>query len=567
MQKLKVLLPYIVIIAILLGTVLSLFQSGFFAMHDDTQVSRIYLMSKSLADGLFPVRWVEDLGYGYGYPIFNFYAPFPYYLGGIFTLILGNSLTATKLIFGIAMVGAGLSMYYFVRKFLGVFAGITAGVLYAYFPYHAVNMYVRGNLSELYAYIFIPLFLSSVYSLYYAKEKKLFDNFWNIVLLALTLALIIISHNLSAYMTLLLSSLLILASLLIRKKKKIYFLSIVVGIVGGVLLSAFYWLPALLEMRFTDVNSQIGGGSDFRDHFVCVAQLWQSNWGFGGSVPGCTDGMSFMLGKSNIFILILSAIVIIFATIKRKIAYRFFVVSSIGLLALSLLLVTPISRPIWDVIPGMEYLQFPWRFLNFVGLYIAVLGGFLVWVTTKISSKKAVLVVTVTIIVVTILINHRYFAPQEIFDRDDNFYTNREYISFDVTKRSDEYLPPDFNVPESKTEIPEEKISVPEYVTVNEWQSKTGLYEAEIVASSAARLHFNIAYYPAWHVFINNEEVSVTRTSQGFTARVPEGTYVIRAEFIQTPVQRAGNYISLLGLILLFAGIIRKQTYDRQHAS
>ncbi|MBI2034661.1 MAG: hypothetical protein HYT11_02915, partial [Candidatus Levybacteria bacterium] len=73
-----------------------LLVSGFFPMHDDTQVARVYEMWKALRDGMFPVRWVPDLGYGYGYPIFNFYAPLAYYAGAFFIFLGVDALTATK---------------------------------------------------------------------------------------------------------------------------------------------------------------------------------------------------------------------------------------------------------------------------------------------------------------------------------------------------------------------------------------------------------------------------------------------------------------------------------------
>ena len=82
-----------------------LLSPGFFPMHDDTQVARIFEMAKSLSDGMFPVRWVEDLGYGAGYPIFNFYSVLPYYAGGILTVLGISALESTKLVFIIALVG------------------------------------------------------------------------------------------------------------------------------------------------------------------------------------------------------------------------------------------------------------------------------------------------------------------------------------------------------------------------------------------------------------------------------------------------------------------------------
>ena len=97
----------LIVLVLSLGAIRGFLSPGLFPIHDETQVERVYQMSEALKDGQFPVRWVEDLGYGYGYPIFNFYAPLAYYFGGFLTLIGFNALVAAKLmmIFGILLSG------------------------------------------------------------------------------------------------------------------------------------------------------------------------------------------------------------------------------------------------------------------------------------------------------------------------------------------------------------------------------------------------------------------------------------------------------------------------------
>src|SRR5437870_2917084 len=94
----------IAVLTLSIFSIFPLFHSGFFPMHDDTQVARVYEMGKALHDGMFPVRWVQDLGYGYGYPIFNFYSPLPYYIGGFLNLFGLDALLATKMTFIIGIL-------------------------------------------------------------------------------------------------------------------------------------------------------------------------------------------------------------------------------------------------------------------------------------------------------------------------------------------------------------------------------------------------------------------------------------------------------------------------------
>src|SRR5258708_28033380 len=110
MKKLFLFLRYwgfLFVLTFSFWTVLPLFHAGFFPMHDDTQVARVFEMGQALKDGMFPVRWVSDLGYGYGYPVFNFYAPLAYYFGGILVLFGLNALIATKVMFVVGIMGTG----------------------------------------------------------------------------------------------------------------------------------------------------------------------------------------------------------------------------------------------------------------------------------------------------------------------------------------------------------------------------------------------------------------------------------------------------------------------------
>ena len=115
-----------------------------FPVHDDTQQARIFVMSQELKHNQFPVRLVDDLGYGFGYPIFNFYAPLPYYLGSLFYIGGFDLFASTNLMYLSAFLLAGVSMYFLAFHLTGRSAGIAAAILYIYAPYHALNLYVRG---------------------------------------------------------------------------------------------------------------------------------------------------------------------------------------------------------------------------------------------------------------------------------------------------------------------------------------------------------------------------------------------------------------------------------------
>ena len=64
-------------------------KSGYFSHQDDLQVIRIFEMRRCFTDLQIPCRWVPDMGWGNGFPLFNFYGVSPYYLGSILSYLVG----------------------------------------------------------------------------------------------------------------------------------------------------------------------------------------------------------------------------------------------------------------------------------------------------------------------------------------------------------------------------------------------------------------------------------------------------------------------------------------------
>ncbi|KKQ96812.1 MAG: hypothetical protein A3G66_01370 [Candidatus Levybacteria bacterium RIFCSPLOWO2_12_FULL_39_17] len=534
-------------------SILPFFSPGFFTVHDDTQVARVFEMGKSLNDGMFPVRWVQDLGYGYGYPIFNFYAPLPYYVGGFLTLIGFDSLVATKIIFALALILSGVSMFVLVKEFFGKSPALVSSVVYLYFPYHAVNTYVRGDLAELFAYAFLPLVFLSLFKIHYNSKISRFY----LILGALSIAAVVISHNLSAFMLFIFIFLFIVLSLFTKKERKRLVFSYLFILLTAFLLSAFYSLPALFEMKYTNVLSQVGGGSHYADHFICPSQLWNSAWGFGGSAPTCVDGMSFKLGKLNILLSIFAFGLFLINFKKNK--DKLFIISfSLVSLLLSIFLTLEYSSIIWRL-PFMDFLQFPWRFLNFTGLFISIVVGYLIWQGRQYLSNKISIALASIIILLTLTYNAALFNPKTIDDRDNSFYTNETYLKWTVSGISDEYLPKDFRRPESKNHLRESSFDIisgrGETRLINK---KTQEVKATASLETNGLVRANIAFFPAWEIRVDGKKAFYAAREDGLYLNVPSGFHVLTAELKETLVERIGNALSLIGVLALLIVIIRK---------
>ncbi|MCX6793694.1 MAG: hypothetical protein NTY06_01165 [Candidatus Gottesmanbacteria bacterium] len=503
----------------------SLFISGYFPMHDDTQVARVVVMGRALRAGQFPVRWVSDLGYGYGYPIFNFYGPLPYYVGGALYALGFTGLTATKIMMGAGLVLAGVTMYAAIADIAGVSAGILAAVFYMFAPYHAVQAYVRGAVGEYYTLIFLPLILWGFW------RKK-------ILLGAVGTAGLIVSHTILGYVGMFLEGIAVLVFSFGRMKK------LWIAVLLGLGLSAFFWLPAIAEMKYTNVASQIGQGSDFRDHFVCIGQLWNSPWGFGGSAKGCLDGLSFKVGKVHLLVGFTVIISVLVGLIRQRRA-KILIAVGMAIFVTSVFFMLNISEPLWDILPLSAFVQYPWRFLAFAIFGISLVVSQIVYALRPAIVRWGIVVLVAGLV---LFVEAKRFTPQYTYSRAFSDFETQEDISFRVSKISDEYLPAAVRRPKTPQEVARDTIPKSDLYTV-ETQQMTDTYgKFGFHARESASVQINTAYFPGWHYIVNVTDTT-PRVQNGLPViTIPSGESVLQMQFRDTPVRGIANIISFLSL-------------------
>lgn len=546
----KIVILFAVILLSLFG-IRSLYGSSYFPMHDDAQVGRVVSMARALADGQFPVRWVNDLGYGFGYPLFNFYGPLPYYIGAVFYNLGFDALTATKLMMGIGIVLAPILTFLVLEPFFGVVGAAVSAMLFMYAPYHAVQLFVRGAVGELYATAFLPL-------LFYGCVAPLSgkNNHRTVAIGALGVALIIMSHTILGYVSFMFFGAWIGAYALIsfiQKKlsvEKLISYGLQIGI--GLCLSAFFWLPAFLEMGYTSVSGQIGATADFRSHFVCASQLMYSQWGFGGSVPGCIDGMSFKLGVIQIVLLFYAVFMYWGNRYKPSIKSSLLIVGVLITLV-SLFMLLPVSSFLWDKLPNFSYIQYPWRLLSFVAFGIAVSGGFCFINSASLMRR----IFAIVVIVLVLIANYDEFYPQRLIYRPASEYETQEELRLRVSKISDEYLPADVLVARTASFVTKDLVKGEQPIATQSSVEKSHYIKVVVTSTANQSIEIAKAWFPGWRYFVNNVEVP-PRIIDGFpNLNVLAGVRVIELRLFDTPVRRFSNVISLVTGFLCIVFYIR----------
>ena len=569
---------------------LPLLKSGLYDMHDDQQVARLYLFDKSLRDGQLPVRWVDELGFGFGYPLFVFYPPFVYMLGEIFHLLGFGFIDSVKLVFFISIFGSGVAMFILVKELWGKLAGLTAALFYMILPYRALDIFVRGALAESFSFVWLPLILWSFYKLSNLQEQSDYKlsnlqersdyklNKLNtqryIFSSAVFLALLMITHNLIFLPFMLILPIYLLFLFLKTAEKKLFAVNCLISIVVALGLSAFFWIPAIFEKKFTLVDQLLLTNlADFRIHFVYLRQLWNWTWGFGGSAEGLADGISFKIGKLHVLVSIGACIVAILHLLKTKrfsnpsaISYQLSAVL-FALFIISAFMATSYSKVIWELLPTFAYLQFPWRFLIFTGLFSSVLAGALIYLLRVTIFR---LLAFIILIILLLLPNLKLFKPHNYrLDLTDEKTTSYDVIAWDVSKTSFEYIPngilllrdelghPMVNL--NRLEIPKAKIEVsPETARIYNQKYSSSKIKFDMDASDRIDVKANIFSFPGWNLKVDGKPMSFSDNNpfKLITFEVNQGMHDITLEFAETFVRKLANFISFFTMLAIILSLV-----------
>ncbi len=575
MSKIKTLFVLLALILASWPIYKPIFDYGFFPVHDDLQIQRVYEMVNAIKDGQFPARIVKNLGYGYHYPLFNFYAPLPYYVGALFVFLGFNYLFAGKAIFFIPNFLSIVFMFLLEKKITkNNFFSFLAGVAYAYFPYRAVDNYVRGVTGELFVMMFLPLLLIGISEIFVnsqnSNSKFLSLNFK----LVFSLSGILLSHNIYAYLVCLglfifIFLLIVHQAFLLLIKKQTFLLQFAKSLVSflinsllSFLLTAFFWLPAILESKFTHVDKLSKEGYFFGNYFIPLKSLWQSEWGYGGA----GGGMTFMIGKVHLFLFALALFIMTVRFIKTK-KISTFSIFFLFLFFLTIFLTNKYSFFLWDKIPLLKLTQYPMRIIFFINFSLLVffLSAFKD-ILQKINNLYMILFVLV-ISTVTIYKNINFFKSKYNYEFKDEEYLSEKYLKWASTIRGDEYLPKEFQLPIKENEISDGTVKTDKQVKINTLLDKSNEMKIQFENNHKnLRINFPITNFPGWTMYVNGKKenfFSATKynlISQNFS----KGQYEVLVKFENTTARTVGNIISLISLFSLIYLILKQKFYARQ---
>lgn len=557
----KILLKFWPILGILGLTLLiawPAFLPGFFSHHDDLQVMRIFEMRKCIEDLQIPCRWVPDMGYGNGYPLFNYYGVFPYYLAALSSYIVGF-LASAKLLFAIPLFLGAVSMYLLAKELFGIYPGILASILYTFAPYRALDTYVRGALAESFAMAIIPL------SFYFALKVVKQRSGKYIAGLAISLAVFLTSHNIMTVLFFPVLLIFITYHLAAEKWKNIF--SIALGLILGIGLSAFFIFPAYFERNLVQIDNLIRLDLDFRAHFVNLHQLFFDRfWGWGASSPGTNDTISLQIGWPHWWIAAVSLIMFLFSLIYKRKLNNLFPPILLGLFLFSIFMTHIKSAFIWEKIEVLKFTQFPWRFLSVAIFSASLLGAYLISEGKNlfIQNFKEVYkkYLAAILIILTIILNWNYFKPKEFYPGMTDQQKLSDKLWEDQQKAAIlDYLPQTAVQP--REAAPNKPIVVSGKGEVLNFDNRSNRWQFQAKVEDKTSIEVPVFDFPRWEVKVNNSPIQHSNEgnllsfgNKNYLGRISinfdkAGDYFVSGKFTDTPIRQISNIASLVSLIAL----------------
>lgn len=537
------------ILLILLGVailpLLAFFHSGFPITHDGLDhVVRIANFYSSLKEGIWIPRWAGNLNWGYGHPIMMFLYPFSSYMASIFLFVGFSFQDATKTVFTLSYVASIFAMYLWMNAVWGKKVGLVGAILYGFAPYRFVDLFVRGAIGEHMAFVFPPLVCYFLYVM--ARSQKSIKNTLG---LSLSLAAFILSHNAISLMFLPVIGLYMLYLYLFEAKKSLLFIAhCLMSFVLGFGLSSFFWIPALLEGKYTLRNIVTAGEAMTR--FVPWLDFLNSPWSYGG-----TATLSKSIGFAQ-WIGILASFIVISKTKDRNM--RIFIVFSLFLFFVSLFFMTSSSSFIWAKMTILQNFQFPWRFLAVSIFMAAILGGISIPFVINIMLKQTIRVkkfVVLLFCVCSVISTWYMWIPKGYLTNDESFYTGIYPGTTDTGESS-----PIWSV-RFMEHTPANPMEVAEGEAVITNQNRTGIsHQYKVIAKTQTRLVENTLYFPGWKIYVDGYAAGIQFQDPKYrglmTFWVDEGEHDIKIVFTDTKLRQLADMISFVSLSVVGVGII-----------
>lgn len=510
---------------------------------------RLGALDRQLRLGVLYPRWMPDLLLGYGYPLFNYYAPSTYYLAEALHLLGLSFYSAFIATFALLILAAAFGMFLLAADILQSkqqpqqrWAALIAAIAYLYGPYLLTNVYIRGALAEVGAQALLPWILWSARRLFHARQPAPYA-----LLLVLGLGGLAITHNI----TLLFFPPVLLGYMAIhwwragRSKNRLGWAIFSLGM--AMAISAFFWLPLLVERRYLANTAY-----EISRSVWLPASVWTwQNFLDSGFAFQHSFARPIRLGLVQLIL----AVSGYFLARRGDVEWLFF----LAIALISALGISAWSLPLWLNNELLSVAQFTWRLLAILSLPLALFAGGIV---VRIPTQWAQSVAAVAVIALVILANQPRLAWMDVFSSSSVDVTPPLFAQTEIEKgvitggegnSSIQEFRPRWVDRSLVLDSPSSPTDIPAFDLELLWQNAHGMGTV-VKSADPIPLRFSNFYFPGWRVRLDGHTqlAPYPSTNLGLlTVDVPAGEHELAVEWKGTALQRGAGAASLIALAIL----------------
>lgn len=510
-------------------------------------ISWTYEFNRLFRAGVLYPRWMDGLNNGVGSLAFWIYAPLPFFVNALSGgLLCSGCAPTTQVAIGewLLLLGSGLAFFKLAREQAGLWPALVGSVFYMLAPYHfEIDLWRRQAIGEFAAYVFMPLVVL------YFQRSVAGGGPRSLAAGALAYAALVLSHLPAAVLFSL--SLPLLALFHLRAQPWWRPFAILAGMVLlGLGLASIYLLPAL-SIQAIDIYSHTG----FHPwHYY-------ANWFFldGRDAPDQEfNGRLTAIWLGNT----IAAMLLFVAARGSGGAGRqrelWWWLTACALVAF---MVTAPSRFVWELLPFLQQVQFPWRIMVVTDLALAMLGVYALDVLLRSPTRLRYQLVAVAAAVLVVI----GLGDWRAFKNISLFYGPQEGIldarALKVGTDTPEYMPMWVQIDQS--ELVKRVESLPQVsliagegsATVQRWDNRHLVFDVQLAAP--ATLLVKQVYVPWWQGHIEGtsagDTVALSPAPETglLTVKAPAGHYALSLILGTPPVERTARSVSAVALAVL----------------
>lgn len=540
-------------------------------------------LQRNWRQGVLYPGWAPSPDYRAGEPRFIFYPPLEAMAGAALGAVLPWKFVPLAETF-LILFGVGLATRALAREAMEDGPATLAGCVAIFFGYALFTAYERTAFAELTGGIWIPLLMLLI-----LRDRHPSATLWrraldgSTALLALPLAAAwLCDAPLGVMTSYLLAGMALGVALTAKSWAPILRAAIAAAL--GLGLAAIYILPAAWERRWVAIDRATGD----------LGAMVQGSWLFARHSDPTLALHDAVLHQVSVIVVVMIAITLAGVLVcwlrGRLPGERRWWLPLALLPVVVLFLQVPLSQPVWNYLPEIRFMQFPWRWLAVLEAPMGIFFAAAVWTENR-RWRTAVVSLCITLFAVETTWAARYWF-QPCRNEDSVTAILNRFRTGAVLDDSDEFAPPDSDDDLLVLGLPDACLVSDPTIALGKpaadgtlfWnaaqRSCEAKYSAQTTPNSSAQhlllratiphagfLVLRLRTYPAWRVRVNGKTASdLPQRDDGlFAVPVPQGPVVLTVDWITTPDVIAARSLSLLA-VLLIAGLCmleRKLTRPR----